>query len=169
MDSSSLPLAACVVVIGLLFALAVLLRRNLHVVTVVGASMEPSLFHGDRVLVRRCGITRVARGDVVVLEADRPLGWPEGRPIVRGSVMTMIKRVAALPGETLPEGLREAPALRAETVVSPDAVVVTGDNVSLARNQDSLRHGAFPARWVTGKVIRKLGAKSMRRSGAVVS
>lgn len=169
MDSWSLPLAACAVAIGLLAALAVLLRRNLHVVTVVGTSMEPSLSHGDRVLVRRCGVTRIARGDVVVLNADRPLGWPDGRPIVLGprkSLITMIKRVAALPGETLPDHLREAPALRTGTVVPPDAVVVLGDNAEHPRNQDSRRHGPFPARWVTGKVIRRLGAKG---SGAVAS
>lgn len=160
MDFWLLPIAALAV--GLLSVLGVLLRRNLHVVTVVGVSMEPFLSHGDKVLVRRCGVTQVARGDVVLLEADRPLRWPEGRPILspKAGLATMIKRIAALPGETLPDALRDAPALRAEAVVPSGTVVVTGDNVTVARNQDSREHGPFPARWVAGKVIRKLGKGS---------
>ena len=51
-------------------------RRSLAVVTVSGDSMAPTYSNGDRVLVRRKALSRVRRGEIVLVE--RPgteTGW----------------------------------------------------------------------------------------------
>ncbi|MFE0876204.1 S24/S26 family peptidase [Streptomyces smyrnaeus] len=92
-------------------------------VTVRGASMLPVYQDGDRVLVRRGPTPR--RGTVVVAERPDPDGrWP--LPVLTGPAHAqaladrewVIKRVAALPGDSLPLG--EVPALAApETAGTP--------------------------------------------------
>ena len=58
-------------------------------------SMEPTLDIGDRVLVNKISydLDDVDRGDIIVFE--RPDGWGTG------DIDDLIKRVIALPGETV--------------------------------------------------------------------
>ena len=85
-----------------------LVRRKLAVVEVAGRSMEPVLWSGDRVLVRRARLSELRPGLVAVVEMPRldadgpelPSGWP---PRHR---KWLIKRVAALPGDPLPAGVQ---------------------------------------------------------------
>ncbi|GII65752.1 S26 family signal peptidase [Sphaerisporangium krabiense] len=151
-----LPMVAAALAIVALLLCAGLLRRNLEVVTVLGNSMEPALLDGDRVLVRRCTVSRARRGDIVLLHLDRPLGWPAGRPVLlgNGGHIPMLKRLVGLPGEALPAELRDLGNVFHETVVPADGIVVLGDNG--ASSKDSRQHGYLPSRWVAGKVIRRM-------------
>jgi signal peptidase I len=62
-------------VVGLgLLAAAGWLRWRLRIVTVRGASMQPTLTDGDRLLVRRVRLERVHAGDIVVLSTPAQAG-----------------------------------------------------------------------------------------------
>ncbi|WP_219825575.1 signal peptidase I [Nonomuraea typhae] len=138
---------AALVVSGLLLGVlllaagAVWARRSYVVVTVQGESMTPTLADGDRVLVRRRRPGQVSRGDVVVLEPPREPGrWN-------------VKRVVALPGDPVPDGLRE-------TGTVPDgALVVLGDNPG--GSADSRQRGFFPADQLLGVALRRLGGQAL--------
>jgi signal peptidase I len=69
---------AAVVLAGVLCVIA--LGRRFMVVTVAGPSMAPTLRDGDRVLVRRCTVGSVRRGDIVVLLGPRTPGRGVGGP-----------------------------------------------------------------------------------------
>jgi signal peptidase I len=146
-----------VAIAGLVLAPAgvLLTRRYLIVVTVVGMSMQPTYRPGDRVLVRRIG-RRIVPGTVVVLAEPPPAGWA-GSPPVRGvrtrrtATGWIIKRVVALPGDSVPEAVR--PAVDGTVVVPPDSLVVLGDH---SRSADSRRWGFAPTDQVLGTVIRRL-------------
>jgi signal peptidase I len=100
------------------------LRRAFLLVRVEGASMEPALRAGDRVLVRRIRGDRVRRGQVVVVaEADARL---------------TIKRAAAVPGDPVPH---EVARTLGEPVVPAGRLVLLGDN--RARSRDSRAVGYF--------------------------
>lgn len=68
------------------------LRGRLFVVTVEGASMEPSLRAGDRVMARRVPVSALSRGQVVVLE----------KPVRRGESPVGLAGDEAGLGEVLP-------------------------------------------------------------------
>lgn len=145
--------SAAVLVGAVLLALA---RRRLVVVTVDGLSMSPTLRSGDRVLVLRRHGTRVARGQVVVIEQpEHGHGWsrlprPDGRLAGR---RWYIKRVAAVPGEPVPAPARAAVDADSSGVVPEGKLVVLGDN---DRSDDSKQWGYFPADRVLGVVVRRL-------------
>jgi len=80
------------------------LRARLVAVLVQGDSMEPTLRPGDRVLVRRMPLRRVRRGQLVVFAP------PPDLPTTLDNPLWLVKRVVALPGDTVPS---EVPALRA--------------------------------------------------------
>jgi len=148
--AAAVPLAACV--------LAVLVtRRRFVVVTVAGPSMEPTLRPGERVLVRRCGPAPLRAGAIVVF---REPGSGD-RPHTRVSGVTgqrwVIKRIAALPGGTVPDAVR--PAVAGARVVPPGMLVVLGDGI---RSGDSRQWGFIPADQTLGLVVRTL----TRRPGA---
>lgn len=88
--------SAVVVVVAAVVASAVVLRRRFVSVLVQGTSMEPTLRHGERVLVRRAGLAQVRRGQVVVFALPVPFDATSGNP------PWMIKRVVALPGDPVP-------------------------------------------------------------------
>jgi signal peptidase I len=128
----------------------VALSRRFMVVTVAGPSMTPTLRDGDRVLVRRCDVDSVRRGDIVVLMGPRM----PGRGVAPADFMAgatneeralLIKRAVAVPGDPLPG----EPA-----VVAADEIVVTGDNENMS--YDSRQAGPFDAKEVRGVVVRRL-------------
>src|SRR5436190_21096672 len=99
---------------------ALLAHRRLVLVNVHGASMEPTLSDGARVLVRRRRLAQLAVGDVAVLAAPEAAQAPEWQ-----CSTWHVKRVAALPGDPLPAGV---PGPGGATRVAPDALGGLGDN-----------------------------------------
>jgi len=151
--AAAVPLAACV--------LAVLVaRRRFVVITVAGPSMEPTLRPGERVLVRRCGPGPLRAGAIVVFRepgsGDRPDATDSG---VAGQ-RWVIKRIAALPGEEVPEAVR--PAVAGAGVVPPGMLVVLGDGT---RSGDSRQWGFIPAGQALGLVVRTLTSPGDRGHG----
>jgi signal peptidase I len=137
------------------------LHRHLVVVTVQGTSMEPTLRHGERVLVRRASITAIRTGQVVVVAPGKPAG-----PLSPDYSMWMIKRLLAAPGDPVPR--REVPILDSvpETTVPPGQMVVIGDNPA---SGDSRQLGYFYTANLLGVVVRRLGTTGSqvpRRSAA---
>jgi signal peptidase I len=138
-----------VIVLAAVAALAVTAvakARHHVVVTVEGTSMTPTYRPGDRLLVRRCGLAGVQRGQaVVVLRPDLATGWKVagrsgGMP---GDSAWFVKRATALPGDPTPEG-----------AVPPDHLYLLGDNPA---SEDSRRWGWCPGERVIGVVVRELG------------
>ncbi|GLX04278.1 S26 family signal peptidase [Microbispora sp. NBRC 16548] len=127
-------------------------RRTLHVVEVHGESMEPGLWPGDQVLVRRLRPgrpgRRVRRGDIVVISR---VGPGEGVTLDGGTNLA-IKRAAAVAGDPIPPGFEAL----GETLVPPGRLLVLGDNPS--RSTDSRQWGLLPESRITGVVLRRLNA-----------
>lgn len=88
--------SAVVVVVVVVVASAVVLRKRFVSVLVQGTSMEPTLRHGERVLVRRARPAQIRRGQVVVFALPAPFDATSGNP------QWMIKRVVAVPGDPVP-------------------------------------------------------------------
>ncbi|WP_182898699.1 S26 family signal peptidase [Microbispora sp. H10830] len=124
-------------------------RRTLRVVEVQGESMEPGLWPGDQVLVRRLRPGRqVRRGDIVVISR---VGPGEGVALDGGTNL-VIKRAAAVAGDPIPPGFEAL----GETRVPPGRLLVLGDNPS--RSTDSRQWGLLPESRITGVVLRRLNA-----------
>jgi signal peptidase I len=126
-----------------------LVRRKLAVVEVAGRSMEPVLWSGDRVLVRRARLSELRPGLVAVVEM--PPGWPPGHR------EWLIKRVAALPGDPLPAGVPAPgpdPDPDQRGLVPPGMFVLLGDNATWS--YDSRMIGCVPAERLLGVMIRPL-------------
>jgi signal peptidase I len=120
-------------------------RRLLTVVIVDGQSMAPALNSGDRLLVAPLwGPPR--RGDVVAVCPPRRL--PEGH-----TYRWVVKRVAAVPGDTIPEPVaRTLPALAGRRV-PPGQFIVLGDH---PHSLDSKAWGLLPTSALAGRAVRKL-------------
>ena len=133
--STVLPALLVALFINVFVAEAALVER--------GPSMEPNLYRGNRVMTEKVSylLHLPSRGDVVV--ADRP-----------GSAVALIKRVVALPGETVEvrgghtfingEQIEEpwvtnfgGPSYP-PTVVPPDHVFILGDNRSVSRDSRAI-------------------------------
>ncbi|MEV0977432.1 S26 family signal peptidase [Streptomyces sp. NPDC049915] len=118
------------------------LRTRLALVRVTGSSMSPAFADGDRLIVRRT--RHVRRGDAVVfrnpmpaVERDAHLEW-------------LVKRVAAVPGDPVPEEVRAAVGAPPGGRVPPGSLVVRGD---APRTQDSRHFGYVPASTLLGVVL----------------
>jgi signal peptidase I len=151
------PAVGALVLLGLLVLLV--RARRLVVVDVRGPSMEPALYDGDRVLVRRAPLAALRTGDVVVVA--RPHS-----PEFAGAGAWVIKRVAATAGERVPPLIRDSWAENeidfAGEFVPEGRLLLLGDNA--ARSGDS-RHWGF----TTGDAVLGVVARSLRprdRSGA---
>ncbi|MFJ2031607.1 S26 family signal peptidase [Streptosporangium sp. NPDC087985] len=153
-----MKLVVCGLLAGVLVLVAGVLwaRRRYVVVTVDGTSMAPTLTGGDRVLVRRRRIEQVSRGDVVVLEPplDDTGRYAPGPPGADGRHWN-IKRVAALPGDPVPEGIAAGDGV---SRVPSGTVVVLGDNPD---SIDSRQRGFFPAERLLGVALRRLGGPAL--------
>ena len=125
------------------------LRPGRMVVTVDGPSMEPTLQAGDRVVVRRTGVQGVRRNDIVLVHTARARHREMIPP--PGHFASLIKRVAAVPGDPVPPGLAADPAVPA-AVVPPDRLLLVGDN--RLRSRDSRHEGFYPTHEVVGVVVR---------------
>jgi signal peptidase I len=144
----ALLVAACLIAAAIWWT-----RRNLVVVTVSGASMAPTLRHGDSVLVRRVPISAVSRGALVVVELPpQGLKWASlgGPTRFTAGRSWVVKRAVALPGDVLlPEH-----GGGAEGRVPQGALFVMGDNIAMS--YDSRRTGPAPGERLLGVVMVRL-------------
>ena len=142
------------------FLVLLVWARRLVVVDVRGPSMEPTLYAGDRVLVRRAPLTVVRTGDLVVVARPRS-------HIFATAGLWVIKRAAATPGERIPPVIRRSWAENhdldfAGAFVPEGRLLLLGDNPT--RSGDS-RHWGFTAEdAVLGVVVRSMRAPSRGRA-----
>jgi signal peptidase I len=139
---------ACPVVAAVLAL--VVMRRRFVVVKVTGRSMAPALMPGDRVLVRRAAPGMLRVGLIVVFgqPRDECLVWDGDQPTA--GKRWMIKRVAAVHGDAVPDVAR--PAVGDVAVVPPGMLVVLGDD---AGSTDSRTWGFLPRDDVLGVAVRR--------------
>lgn len=123
-------------------------RRTLLVVNVSGASMEPTLHDGDRILVRRRRADQVRRGEITVLAAPAAATSPQWQ-----CGTWHVKRVAALAGDPVPAGV---PMSGSADRVPPGSVVALGDN---HQSGDSRTWGPYAASGVVGTYLLRLGSR----------
>jgi signal peptidase I len=154
-------IVACAALLALAAAVLVV-RRRLTIVSVFGPSMRPRLRSGDRVLARRATIGRLRVGQIVVIErpaagrtlTNRAPSWPPGRRD------WLIKRVAAVPGDTAPSWIPDEAGVRV-----PDGwFAVLGDNA--ANSFDSRAFGLVPADCLLGVMVRPVSVKQARPPGS---
>lgn len=119
-------------------------RRNLVLVNVVGLSMKPTLNDGDRILVRRCKVSGLRRGDIAVLAG--PGVTPRGVVALPPCPGLHVKRIVALPGDPMPGGV---PGADDNDRVPADGVVAFGDNVGA----DSRDWGPYQNDGVLGRCV----------------
>lgn len=139
-------LVAAGIVLLAVAAVAATARRRLTVVVVDGESMSPALHSGDRVLVTRRA-AGLSVGDVVVFRY--PSG-PDGK---------LIKRVAAVAGDLVPQDVLRAVQEQPGARVPPGLLVVIGDGPQSADSRD---FGYLSAEQVIGVAVRRLGAPGER-------
>lgn len=131
-----------------------LLRWGFVVVGVRGSSMLPEFRSGDRVLVRSGRRNGLRVGSVVVLRSPESLPpdhgpWPVTSQFPAAS--WMIKRVAALPGDSVPQNMRAATG---GTPVVPDGLfMVSADNPD---GTDSRQLGFVLIDDILGTAVRNL-------------
>lgn len=124
--------AAAVALTVVLLALA---RSRFRLIEVTGESMMPTLADGQKVVAWVGSPPR--HGDVVVFAMIARA--------VPGDPQWMIKRVLALPGDPVPDGIRGA--VGGDALVPPGSMLVLGDN---PRSDDSRRFGYVPLASVLG-------------------
>lgn len=144
--------ALAVAALGLLGVAFV--RRRFVIVTVYGASMEPTIADGDRVLVRQLTGPQPAVGSIVAIAPLQPDGQPVPASEPVSGRLWLIKRVAAVAGDRVPAGLDPALSDRAGEPVPAGAMIVLGDN--RADSIDSRHLGFLSADRVRGVVLRGL-------------
>ena len=141
-------------------SLVLLVRtRRLVVVDVHGASMEPTLYDGDRVLIRRSPLTAVRTGDLVVVA--RPHS-----PEFEAAALWVIKRVAATAGEQIPPVIRHSWVendIEFDGASVPEGrLLLLGDNP--ARSGDSRHWGFTAGDALLGVVIRSMRPRARGRA-----
>jgi signal peptidase I len=130
------------------------LYRRYAIVDVHGSSMEPTLRHGDRVLVRRVRDGGVRTGDIVVIDRFAPDDQPAaGRPAHR---VWVVKRAAAVAGDPVPGSVARAAGVAPGTAVPAGRLAVLGDNPM--HSTDSRVWGYLPTDRLLGVVRRRIGA-----------
>lgn len=124
-------------------------RRLFMVVDVTGDSMSPRLLHGDRLLVRRTRRLRV--GAIVV--AHHQDGGRRSAATTSPATAWLVKRLAAMPGDAVPEPVAAAVDGGARYVPAGMGVLL-GEH---ADSVDSRRWGFVPLTDIEGVVVRRLG------------
>jgi signal peptidase I len=137
--TASILLATGCAVVGLI-ALIVRLRRTYSIIRVDGYSMAPTLTNGDRLLARRVAPSALRNGHIAVVLSPLPMSGP-----------FLIKRIAALPGDPVPQPVRP---LVPDTRVPDGQLILIGDNTDASF--DSRDHGYFPIADIHAITIRKL-------------
>jgi signal peptidase I len=131
------------------------LRRFFVVINVTGQSMIPAFREGDRLLLRRGAADRIRTGTVVVLRPPHKRAMPHNVRVPGFSPPQTfpwaVKRVAALPGDTVPESVRLA--VGGALVVPEGMIVVLADN---PHGADSRIWGFVPVGDMLGLVVRQL-------------
>ncbi|WP_418061322.1 S26 family signal peptidase [Pimelobacter simplex] len=107
-------------------------------VTVVGSSMEPTLHHGQRLVVRRTGLRRLRPGQLVVFDNPTALEHPR----------LLVKRLHAV-GPSVVAGERPV-------TIGADECFVLGDAPS---TQDSRVFGPIPRDSIRGVVLPGLSSR----------
>jgi signal peptidase I len=131
------------------------LRRRYVVVTVCGLSMTPAFHPGDRVLVRRGHGDRLTAGALVVLPPPAArFDYPRQAAGVRDPDRWLMKRLAAIPDDAVPEAVRAA--VPAMSVVPAGMAVVLSDNPA---GTDSREWGFVPLTEIAGAVVRILPSR----------
>jgi signal peptidase I len=126
-------------------------RRALVLVRIDGPSMLPTLTDGDQVLARRRRPGRVKTGQLVLLAPPSEPGAVRASDPGR---LWFVKRLVATPGQALPPGLADVPALGGRSTVPPGHLVVLGDNPE--ESYDSRQEGYIPQSRIRGVVLRRL-------------
>jgi signal peptidase I len=136
-------------------AVAVIARRwKPLVVRVVGHSMRPSFDDGDRLMALRR--RRYHVGDVVVFRTPDELR--DGDSGLESTVDCLVKRVAAVAGDPVPEDMRDRAG---GDLVPPGYLLVRGDNPD---SLDSRRIGLVSLVSVLARVVCNLDRGRVRRS-----
>lgn len=130
---------------GICVLLIACARRQLLLVHVRGASMEPTLPDGSTVLAMRRRADALRRGDVVVF-AVPSAALPEDGP-----QRLLVKRIIAVAGDAAPESISPEERLRNRNRVPDGHLVVEGDN---ARSQTARALGFVAEGAVVGVVRR---------------
>ena len=141
---------------GLLGLTVGFLRWRYSVVTVAGPSMEPELHDGDRLVVRRCRLGALRRDQLVIFSEPGVPGLV--RPIWRTRAdrwSWVIKRVAAVPGDRVPDCVRAVTG--SVQSVPAGAIVVLG---TAPGSRDSRQWG-----FITSEQVLGVGVRSLRPSG----
>lgn len=137
-----------VVVVGVASTVAgaiFVLRERYIVITVRGFSMTPNIRPGDRLLLRRCRGDELQVGTVVVVRR-------QVQKVFTGQTAEWaVKRVAALPGDAVPESVLGA--VRGLSVVPCGMLVLLADNPA---GSDSRRWGFAADDQVLGAAVAKL-------------
>lgn len=135
------------------------LRHHFVVIDVYGPSMQPTLYAGDRVLVRRRPLRRIRAGDVVVIEnlgpsrtSRHPAAAASGRRNLSGHAW-IIKRAVAVPGDPVPASVAAAVSEATGAPVPDGYLIVLGDNAT--HSIDSRHYGYLSGRGVLGAVVRQ--------------
>jgi signal peptidase I len=133
--------------------LCLTVRRAFVVAHVSGDSMLPTLKDQDRVLVSRLMRNHLRVGSIIVLRSPLnplpPPRWPFAPPLSRSP--WVIKRIAALPGDTVPAWMPAA--TDGPRRVPPGKLLVTADNPT---GHDSRQWGFIGSHLILGRVIRTL-------------
>ncbi|WP_329583962.1 S26 family signal peptidase [Kitasatospora sp. NBC_01250] len=143
--------------IALIAVSALAVRRGRIVITVRGSSMAPALGDGDVLIGRRVDPAALRAGQVVLVEKPSPLGgwhWPQREgPLARRT--WMVKRLAALPGDPVPDAVAGCLPAPPPAFVPEGLLVVIGDNTEAS--VDSREFGFVPLRAVLGVQLRDRG------------
>ena len=143
------PIAAAVI-------LALLVRSTIRLYSIPSASMEPTLFAGDRIVVTPYRWSEPARGDVIVFRSpERPREWMVKRVIARpGDLVDAENGKVRVRGHAIPEPYVRYSAQTAgiaPQIVASERYFVLGDHRE--NSLDSRHWGTVPRDLIAGRAL----------------